>query len=161
MLCKNRFEYAYNDYWCAGYALAPHCIDVDHAAADEAVLSGLETVCNRLFYDDTDKAAKAFAQYTTVYKASNSPFKTPQRLANIKNMPPHQWWKAYSKHAPELAYVAMHVLSKQVGVGAVERSHKKLKSVVATKHRNRLQPGNQNREVCVSANSSSLATCFC
>ena len=50
----------------------------------------------------------------------------------------------------------MHVLSKQVGVGPVERSHKKLKSVVAAKHRNRLHEVNQQRQVFVNMNGPIL-----
>ena len=64
VLCKNRFEYAWNDYWCAGYALAPHCIDVNHNEADPEVLLGLERVCNRLFYDDV----KLLSSKTTVFE---------------------------------------------------------------------------------------------
>ena len=119
-------------------------------------MESLETVCDRLFHGDVLKAAKAFADYKLVYKAANSPFKKPSRLANISSMPPHLWWDTYKNHAPELAYVAMHVLSKQVGVGPVERSHKKLKSVIATKHRNWLHPDNQNRQVYVNMNGPIL-----
>jgi hypothetical protein len=124
-LCKQRFDYAYNHYWGAGYALAPACIDVDHDQCDSEVMNSLEVVCNRLWHNDVAKAAKAFRDYKGIYKAGNSPFKEPHRLRNISEMPAHMWWELYAKHAPELAYVAMHVLSKQVGVGPVERSHKK------------------------------------
>jgi len=156
LLCQNRFGYAYNHYWGAGYALAPACIDVDHDEVDEEVMDSLEIVCNRLWHNDVSKAAKAFREYKTVYKAANSPFKVPSRLANIGEMPAYLWWQLYERHAPELAYVAMHVLSKQVGVGPVERSHKKLKSVVATKHRNRLHEVNQQRQVFVNMNGPIL-----
>ena len=119
-------------------------------------MNSLEVVCNRLWHNDVDKAAKAFRDYKSIYKAGNSPFKEPHRLRNISEMPPHMWWDLYAKHAPELAYVAMHVLSKQVGVGPVERSHKKLKSVIATKHRNRLHEANQQRQVFVNMNAPIL-----
>jgi hypothetical protein len=157
MLCTKRFDYSYNDYWGAGYALAPHCMGVDHAECDGCVLESLESVCNRLFYDDLGKAAKAFADFSLVYKAMNSPFKDPVRLINIKGMPSYEWWNLYAKHAPELAYVACHVLSKPVGVGAVERSHKKLKSVIARKHRNKLTADNQNKQVYVNMNGPTIA----
>ena len=156
-LCAKRFDYSYNDYWGAGYALAPHCMGVDHTECDECILDSLETVCNRLFYDDLGKAAKAYADFNLVYKAPNSPFKDPVRVMNIKGMPSYEWWKLYAKHAPELAYVACHVLSKPVGVGAVERAHKKLKSVVARKHRNKLTANNQNKQVYVNMNGPTIA----
>ena len=102
----------------------------------------------QMSHDDATKAAKAFAQYKTVYKSPNSPLKAKQRREAIKLMPSYQWWDAYgARFAPELAYVACHVLSKPVGVGAVERSHKVLKGKIVNKHRNRLKPRNQNMEV--------------
>ena len=92
-----------------------------------------------------------------IYKAANSPFKDPIRLKNIATMPDYKWWEMYAMHAPELAYVAMHVLSKPIGVGGVERSHKKLNSSVVTKHRNHLNHGAQQREVYVNMNAPTVA----
>eukprot|EP01050_Picozoa_sp_SAG11_P044162 SAG11_NODE_21317_length_427_cov_2.359756_1_plen_89_part_10 len=69
---------------------------------------------------------------------------------------PHTWWNSYAHDAPELAYVARRVLSKHVGIGAIERSHKKLKSSVFSKTRNWMQQTKINRETYVSYNLQKL-----
>ena len=76
------------------------------------------------------------------YIDSASPLRNPDGPARsaagieLINEAPWKWWKAFgTRYYPDLAFVAMRVLSKQVGVGAVERSHKKMKNGVFSKAR--------------------------
>jgi hypothetical protein len=50
----------------------------------------------------------------------------------VKNgdIPCWRWWESFATDWPELKFVAVRVLSKQVGIGAAERSHKLMKRKV-------------------------------
>ena len=50
----------------------------------------------------------------------------------------------------------MHVLSKQVGVGVVERSHKVMKNVTFDKTRARMEPMKANRDLYTNLNTRAL-----
>eukprot|EP01052_Picozoa_sp_SAG31_P050869 SAG31_NODE_11813_length_995_cov_2.772321_1_plen_173_part_00 len=145
----------YNHYHAAGYALDPEFIDADLTEADPEIMEGLNEVCERLYHDDADKCAIAMAQFDE-FRAAGSKFKSPVcswRLA-AKRMPTHRFWRQYGTIAkiPELTYVAMRVLSKQAGVGPIERSHKITKSHVHTAARGNMHPKNVSREVFISIN---------
>ena len=69
------------------------------------------------------------------------------------NEKPWKWWKAFgARYYPDLAFVAMRVLSKQVGVGAVERSHKKMKNGVFSKSRPNLSAKKASVECYINCN---------
>jgi hypothetical protein len=157
-----RWKYLHTPYYSVGYLLNPANISVDindakHADYKDELMADLELVCERLFHGDPTKGAQAMEQYT-LYKQPNSRFAGPIRQAALKlpTYRPHTWWNSYAHDAPELAFVARRVLSKHVGIGAIERSHKKLKNSVFTKYRNSLQHAKINRETYVSYNLQKL-----
>ena len=65
-------------------------------------------------------------------------------------MPRHHHMGTYKK------FVARRVLSKQVGVGAVERSHKVMKNVVFSKDRPQLDPAKADRDLFTNLNTRAL-----
>ena len=157
-----RWKYLHTPYYSVGYLLNPANIAVDindakHAPFIDELMADLELVCGRLFHGDAIKAAKAMDQYH-LYKQPNSRFASPIRQAALQlpTYKPHTWWSSYAHDAPELAFVARRVLSKHVGIGAIERSHKKLKNSVFSKDRNALQHEKINRETYVSYNLQKL-----
>ena len=91
-------------------------------------MDDLEAVANKIFENDVDSVTKVITQFTE-YMAPG----THRRGASVALLPmieagdksPWSWWEAFgSRHFPELAKVAIRVLTKQVGIGAVERAHK-------------------------------------
>ena len=63
---------------------------------------------------------------------------------------------ALTCRVPTLGYVARRVLSKQVGVGDVERSHKGMKYTVFSKDRNQLSPAKADRDQYALLNTRAL-----
>ena len=78
-------------------------------------------VCDRLFYDDPEKASKAKAQFLIYKNRSQGIFAEPGTFTEARNLPGHSFWELYGAEVPELQYVAMHVLSKRSSACAVER----------------------------------------
>lgn len=69
----------------------------------------------------------------------------------------HEFWQSEGRCYPALRYVAMRVLSKPLGIGSVERSHKKLKNVILTAKRNRLHISKVNQELYINYNTAFLS----
>ena len=74
----------------------------------------------------------------------------------MKKVPSNKFSDAYCADLPTLGYVARRVLSKQVGVGAVERSHKGMKYTVFSKDRNQMSPAKADRDLYTLLNTRAL-----
>lgn len=115
-----RWNYLHTYYHAAGYCLDPEFVgDAQHTVAH--VMVGFHTVCDRLFYDQSEKAARAKEQLTVFRHRSLGIFGQPGTWAHARTMPAHEWWEMYGAGIPELQYVAMRVLSKRSSACAVER----------------------------------------
>ena len=97
------------------------------------------------------------------YIQANSPLRDPNGLAQTQTAiemakkQPWKWWTVFgAQYYPDLAYVAQHVLSKQVGIGAVERSHKKMKKGVFATNRPHLSAAKANAECYINCNVPEL-----
>ena len=164
------------EYHSVGYLLNPKYMSVDHANAHRAaghdglyeeLMADLETVATRLSTaadgtTDTDKVGRIMVQYSE-YIDATSPLRNPNGPALSKigtqllKDQPWKWWNAFgARHYPDLAFVAMRVLSKQVGIGAVERSHKKMKNGVFSKARPNLSAAKANVECYINCNVPEL-----
>ena len=69
---------------------------------------------------------------------------------------PWEYFEAYVHDKPHLGKVARYVLSKQVGVGAVERSHKIMKNVTFDKTRAAMDPMKADRDLYTNLNICAL-----
>ena len=118
----------------------------------EELLADFDLVCQRLFGDE-DKAADAVAQLHT-YKGAG--YWTGMRARGVTKVACYDFFDAYCYDLPELGFVARRVLSKQVGVGAVERSHKVMKNVVFSSDRPNLDPGKADRDLFTNLNTRAL-----
>ena len=67
-----------------------------------------------------------------------------------------KYWQQFGHDLPELAHVATRVLSKHVGIGAVERTHKKMKNVIFNKSRGCLNVVKASNEVYFNHNQQKL-----
>ena len=91
-------------------------------------MDDLEAVATKIFRGDAESVTLVMTQFTE-YMAPG----THRREMSIALLPmieegtktPWSGWEAFgARHFPQLAKVAIRVLTKQVGIGAVERSHK-------------------------------------
>jgi hypothetical protein len=165
-ICEKRHQYLHCEYHGVGYLLNPKFFDVDlkERHKDQSgvwmeLKDNLELVASRLFHTDLDKAADVMTQYTTY--SSAGPHRTALLAAQVQKvkagtLEPWKFWDAIGHKFPELAIVGQKVLSKQVGVGDVERSHKKMKKVVFSNERPRLDPKRANRELYINYNLRQL-----
>ena len=85
------------------------------------IMNGFRVVCDRLFYDDPEKAKTAKAQFLIYKNRSQGVFMEASVFADAKDMPAHLWWEMYGAEVPELQYVVMRVLSKCSSACSVER----------------------------------------
>eukprot|EP01043_Picozoa_sp_COSAG02_P051034 COSAG02_NODE_5319_length_4442_cov_2.816947_3_plen_196_part_00 len=163
-------------YHSVGYLLNPKYMDVDHTVAHtaqgndgiyEELMSDFDTVATRLCTShdgviDNDKVGRIMVQYAE-YLSSDNPLRNPNGPAcstvgrQLIKEQPWKWWKAFGpRYYPDLSMVAMRVLSKQVGIGAVERSHKKMKNAVFSKDRGTLSAAKANVGCYINCNAQQL-----
>ena len=114
------WSYLHNFYHAAGYALDPE-FSTESVFANDEIMTGFRTVCERLFYDKPEKAAAAKRQFVVYKNRSQGVFMKSSVFEEAKDMPAHSWWEMYGSEVPELQYVAMHVLSKRSSACSVER----------------------------------------
>ena len=99
-------------------------------------MDDLEAVAGKLFRNevDTDDMVAEVSDEIMKY-LKPGPHRGPVSVKFIKKIqegkkPPWAWWESIGcRHFPHLARIALRVLTKQVGIGAVERSHKVMKKV--------------------------------
>ena len=118
----------------------------------DELMQDFEEVCMRLLVD-VDKAAQALADFQ---KYKDAGYFSLLKQSGVKKVPSYKFWDAYCADLPTLGYVARRVLSKQVGVGAVERSHKGMKYTVFSKDRNQMSPAKADRDLYTLLNTRAL-----
>lgn len=160
-IITKRWEYLHCPYHSVGYLGHPRFIDVDLYAADhdefrDELLADLELVAGRLFFQCPEKAAKAMAQFGK-YKAADSRYKSIVRRAAYPNhTTSYGYWDMFGHDLPELAYIFRRVLSKQIGIGDIERGHKVMKNTVFHKMRGALNPNKASEECATIYNQKVL-----
>ena len=161
-IIEERWKYLHCPYHSVGFMLHPknHAIDLNAEAMEpyiEELRADFMTVCSRIFKGDATKAAKALKEFNE--------YKRPEYMqgmeGNIRKegiliSQPWEYFDAYIHDKPNLGKVARHVLSKQVGVGAVERSHKVMKNVTFDKTRARMEPMKADRDLYTNLNTRAL-----
>jgi hypothetical protein len=116
----DRWAYLHNFYHAAGFALDPEFSREAHHTMPE-IMKGFRVVCDRLFFDNPEKAKKVKAQFLIYKNRSQGVFMDAAVFADAAEMPAHLWWEMYGAEVPELQYVAMRVLSKRSSACSVER----------------------------------------
>jgi hypothetical protein len=123
----------------------------------EELRADFMTVSFRIHEGDASKAAKALKEFNE--------YKRPEYMQGIEGtirkegIPisvPWEYFEAYVHDKPHLGKVARYVLSKQVGVGAVERSHKIMKNVTFDKTRAAMDPMKADRDLYTNLNICAL-----
>ena len=103
-------------------------LDEEFSGVKDELMDDLEAVATKIFRGDAESVTLVMTQFTE-YMAPG----THRREMSIALLPmieegtktPWSWWEAFgARHFPQLAKVAIRVLTKQVGIGAVERAHK-------------------------------------
>jgi hypothetical protein len=160
-ICKGRHDYMHCDYHAAAYALDPEYIDVDVDKCDKEVYAGLKRVIGRLYhgYDSDEEKKQLYKDAIKEFREYNGPdskLKTTECKIIAEDCDAHEFWQSEGRCYPALRYVAMRVLSKPLGIGSVERSHKKLKNVILTAKRNRLHISKVNQELYINYNTAFL-----
>ena len=143
-ICTNRHQYLHCTYHSVGFLLYPVrmlTLDIDELDKEfpgvkSELLDDLEAVAGKLFRNevDTDDMVAEVSDEIMKYLKPGA-HRGPVSVKFIKKIqegkkPPWAWWESIGcRHFPHLARIALRVLTKQVGIGAVERSHKVMKKV--------------------------------
>eukprot|EP01048_Picozoa_sp_COSAG05_P020693 COSAG05_NODE_3585_length_1977_cov_9.993078_2_plen_487_part_00 len=169
-IVRLRWQYAHCTYHSVGFMLNPLYMDVDlngfEEATREELMADFKKVSTRLFYDATDPDAAALKTASALLEFSKFKSAGPHKdrisramLSKIQQEPDKyklwDWWATQSSF-PHLSIIADKVLSKQVGIGAVERSHKQMKKHVFSQDRPSLNPKQANMECFVKFNLPTL-----
>ena len=164
-IIEERWKYLHCPYHSVGFLLHPknHGVDLTSdkiAPLHEELMDDFATVCTRLHGGDSSLAAKAIEQFNTYKKPEyfiGAMGSIRKKLARNENMKPWDFYDSVCAGMPELAKVARRVLSKQIGVGAVERSHKAMKNISFDKTRANLRPEIADRDLYTLLNNRALS----
>ena len=167
-----RWQYCHSSYHSVGFLINPLFIDKDPFAKDayakevQAELKAdLKKVCQKLFYDpnDDDSAHQDMVEALLEYEkyrgdGAHRDDTSMEMIRQLKSgkMPLWNWWGYHSATFPKLTIVAERVLSKQVGIGPAERSHKQMKKHTFTVNRGSLDPKQANMECFVKYNAEEI-----
>jgi hypothetical protein len=103
-------------------------------------------------------SAKAQLNWSCAYKAKAGILQNETGWANAAKMAPEAWYEMYVKHwHPELALVAMRVLSQVISASSCERNWS-AHGHIHQKTRNRLETATTEKLVYVYSNSRMVAS---
>lgn len=108
-IVTQRWEYLHSPILGAGYCLNPEFIRV--CSENDECLQNLYKVME-VMLPDAQAQQKARLQFAS-YQSFEGAFSIGGvALQDAEHLPPHQWWEIHGKSTPELAYVAIRVLSQ-------------------------------------------------
>ena len=140
----------------AAYALDPEFQQHDLRHNTE-VNDGLKKMVRKLLADKPGAYNKALSQLTD-YRNKTGAFsehENPEMWDAVRDMPAWRWWQTHCDGAPELQYVAMHILAQPTASSPCERSWSAF-DFIHNKRRNRLKPARVEKLVFVFSNMQLL-----
>lgn len=143
----SRWDYLYSPIHGCAYALDPRFID-QKVLGNKEVLDGMKTILNRML--PPEKHPEFMAQLH-LYRSLNGPWAEAGVQISMKRLAPCVFWSWYGSSAPELASVALRVLSQVTSTGAAERSWSSY-DFIHSKRRNRLTADKACKLVSVFSN---------
>jgi hypothetical protein len=153
-LLSDRWDDLHSELHGAGLCLDPEFHDIDHYQANEGQpYWDLFAIVHKVYGND-DRADKALEQFSN-YTNKIGMWGNEKIFRSAKNMPAWTWWQQWKGRVPELAKVAMRVLSQVSGAGAGERNWSTY-GFIMSDLRNRLAPGRAEKLVYVHYNKRAV-----
>ncbi|XP_074299373.1 uncharacterized protein LOC141630454 [Silene latifolia] len=147
---------------CLGFSLNPHFYDANYLKtpapgglprrppnADREVVSGVLKAFDKIGEDAAEKTL--LRQQLSAFQSKEGIFGTREAIADAIIMNPISWWNAYGSETPELADIAVRVLSQPISSSSAERVWSTYSFIHNTK-RNRLNGARADKLVFIHSN---------
>ncbi|XP_074304319.1 uncharacterized protein LOC141639034 [Silene latifolia] len=147
---------------CLGFALNPHFYDANYLKtpapgglprrppnADREVVNGVLKAFDKIGEDAAEKTL--LRQQLSAFQSREGIFGTREAIADAIIMNPISWWNAYGSETPELADIAVRVLSQPISSSSAEKVWSTYSFIHNTK-RNRLNGARADKLVFIHSN---------